>query len=1158
MWSVLSAAIATIVVALLAATPQDWVRSMARDLPAEVFQKPPGPAPTPAPAPSSAPAPATTKTADEPYVVEQLVSRVRVEDDGTDRREGTIRVRVQTEEGVKQWGQVVIGYNSATERLDIGPMEVHKPDGHVITANADAIQDLAIPISRAAPMYSDFRQKHVTVPSLRPGDVLSYRYIHTTHTPVVPGQFWFQFDFESHAIVLDERFELDVPANRKITLKVRPGVETGPVPATAASSDRRVYAWHGSHPIREDSKESDESKKAADAPATTDAQKKAPVPAIQISTFQSWDEVGRWYAGLVRDRATVNAAITAKAEALTRGKTTDVEKLEALSNFVAHEVRYVSISLGVGRYQPHAAADVLANQYGDCKDKHTLLAALASAAGLHVEPVLVHSSLDLDKDVPSPAQFDHVITVMPVGGNRADWIWTDSTSELTPFRYLARPLRGRTGLLSVDAPYPSSSSASSSSITESASLIELPKDPPFEPIERITMAGTISEAGALNVHVEFMVRNDVEPFYRAFFNRVPRSEWATTLRRAFGQGSGISAVDGTIEDVTASEPGDMREPFKFGFRLAAQSHIPLSSGSYSLPANRLVIPHTAERDWKGTEPVSLRDAIDRIKQVRLEFPANVTVRAPVNVSLVKDYAEYRTTYAVEGQTLTIERELRWKMRELPASRSADYLAFVRAVRADEEQQYVIEAKAGAAPSTAVAAGAGAKDLLAAAQRARTAGKHAEAIALYQRVVEAEPKHPSAWNSMGLSHLALAQLDEAEAAFRQQIAVNAFDQYAWNNLGLALRRQHKDDEAAAAYRKQIEINPLDQHASKNLGLLQRDRGQYAEARESLERAASITPKDATIPVALGGVFLHLKQDDQATASFDKAEQISATPLIWNNIAYELAKSHARLDRAQQYAESAIAAVATSLRQVTLDTLTVRAFADVQSLAMYWDTRGWVEVQRGDFASAERYINAAAKLAQRGELLDHLGQVYEREAKTADAIAAYAEALAVKDVQDPDETRSRLTKLAGSRASTAPQMEALVADGMKKLIEQRTIAIPRPSALAGDAPSASVLVVLDSTNMTSAEVKLLGLVGSATADASGGPGGSGGAGAASEASTGADTLAPLIQVLRTAHYSVDWPDNTPTKLVRRGRLQCASGAPACQLILDKPGDVHSLEP
>ena len=88
-----------------------------------------------------------------------------------------------------------------------------------------------------------------------------------------------------------------------------------------------------------------------------------------MTTFQSWSEVGQWYAGLERDRVTPDEKIRAKAAELIRGRNTDKEKIQALYEFVAKSFRYVSLSLGQGRYQPHAAAEVLANQYGDCKEQ---------------------------------------------------------------------------------------------------------------------------------------------------------------------------------------------------------------------------------------------------------------------------------------------------------------------------------------------------------------------------------------------------------------------------------------------------------------------------------------------------------------------------------------------------------------------------------------------------------------------------------------------------------------------------------------------------------------------------------------------------------------------------------------------------------------------
>jgi transglutaminase-like putative cysteine protease len=60
-------------------------------------------------------------------------------------------------------------------------------------------------------------------------------------------------------------------------------------------------------------------------------------------------------------------SVRKKAADLTRGATTPVEKTRRLYDFVARNIRYVSLSFGVGRLQPHAASEVLQNGYGDCK-----------------------------------------------------------------------------------------------------------------------------------------------------------------------------------------------------------------------------------------------------------------------------------------------------------------------------------------------------------------------------------------------------------------------------------------------------------------------------------------------------------------------------------------------------------------------------------------------------------------------------------------------------------------------------------------------------------------------------------------------------------------------------------------------------------------------
>ena len=138
------------------------------------------------------------------------------------------------------------------------------------------------------------------------------------------------------------------------------------------------------------------------------------MPSVQVSTFQSWDEVGTWYGSLQTEQVKSTPLVQAKAAELTKGLKSNEEKIQAIYNFVSLHIHYVGLSFGIGRYQPHAAEDVLSNEYGDCKDKYTLLASLLRAAGYDSWPVLINSSREIDPELPSPGQFDHVIAAIPL------------------------------------------------------------------------------------------------------------------------------------------------------------------------------------------------------------------------------------------------------------------------------------------------------------------------------------------------------------------------------------------------------------------------------------------------------------------------------------------------------------------------------------------------------------------------------------------------------------------------------------------------------------------------------------------------------------------------------------------------------------------------
>ena len=89
------------------------------------------------------------------------------------------------------------------------------------------------------------------------------------------------------------------------------------------------------------------------------------------------------------------------------------------------------------------------HEYGDCKDKDTLLEALLRAKGFTTAPALIGVNVALVPGLPSPASFNHVIPTVDLAepGKPGNQIWLDTTPEVAPFRVLIPQIRDEQALV---------------------------------------------------------------------------------------------------------------------------------------------------------------------------------------------------------------------------------------------------------------------------------------------------------------------------------------------------------------------------------------------------------------------------------------------------------------------------------------------------------------------------------------------------------------------------------------------------------------------------------------------------------------------------------------------------------------------------------------
>jgi len=932
----------------------------------------------------SAPAKPAADYSQQAFVRELVSESYRFENDGTGRRQTDGRIRINSENAVQRFGQLKVGYSALSDKLEISYVRVIKPDGTILNAPESGIQDVTYP---NALMYSDYHEKHISVPSLRPGDVLEYQFVRTIVDPLTPGQFWTTYDFNDRDIVLDERLEIDVPKARPVKLKNEPGFE----PKVSEEGDRRIYRWQHSRLV-------DEEKESGGKTRPPSRHDEDTLPSVQLTTFESWQQLGDWYEGLEKDRRQPTDAIKAKAAQLVEGKTTDMDKVRALYDYVSRDFRYVSLSFGQGRYQPHAAAEVLANGYGDCKDKNTLLAALLAAQGFQSTSVLIGLQHKLDPDSPSPLQFDHVITRVPVDGRE---IWLDSTSGVAPFRMLAFPLRDKQALAMPPGGTPE--------------LVRTPSNLPFESFDKSGVEGSLNDTGKLAAHIHMSARGDAEMGMRFVLQKVPNNKWKEVFE---GSLNATPMKGGEVSNLKIRDTASTEKPIDVDFDVAVSNYFDWSApdAKLPLPVMPIQMPTPAEEDSKNPKPLRLGSSTVASADVKIGLPAKYSVRLPIGVDVKRDYAEYHSNYKFEAGQLIVSRMLQTHATEIPYERRDDYAAFRRTVEADQSQSVMLDNKA---PGTA---GLGKEqspdDLFDSAVQATNSNNYTLAIELFERVAKDDPKHKGLWNNLGRAYLADDQYQKAADAFQKQIDAHPYDEYAYVFQGSAYEGMQRYDDAIARYQKAIEVSPLDVSAHLGLGGVYSKLKRWNEAVPELEKAASLQDKNPLTRVTLGQAYIATGQTEKGMAAFDRAIAISPTPVVWNNIAYALSEQNVQLERASQYADTAINALDTQLRDVNLDSLRQQDLFTANLLYAVWDTKGWVEYKRGNLDVAERYIKAAWDAKASGEVGLHLGEIAEKRGNKEEATRYYLYALVG---QFPSvEARSRLEAL-GISADLDSRME-----------------------------------------------------------------------------------------------------------------------------------------
>jgi tetratricopeptide (TPR) repeat protein len=1047
--------------------------------------------------PASSPAATATKPdlTGGAVVVEKSTMVLRYARDGSSVRTLTVVAHVLSDAGVRETGIITFPFSSLTETLTFDFVRVRKASGEVIQTPVEDAQEVPMPVTQAAPMYSDLRTKQLPVRSLSVGDTLEYQLTIKGTNADSPGAFWHPMSFSGGLPVKEETIELRVPRDLSVLVKSKK-VQ----PVVSDEGDERVYRWK--HETASEYPKKQDKDKAAQVELVQEMYD----PDIAMTSFHSWAEVGAWYRGLIKDRAVPDAAIQAKADELTRGLTTDDAKVDALYHYVATQYRYIAVSFGIGRLQPHTAAEVFRNQYGDCKDKHTLLQAMLAAEKIEAEPVLIGSGARVNEALPMPSQFNHMITLVKLKDRE---VWLDSTPEVAPSRMLMAGLRDKLAL-AIPA-------------VGDAKLVRTEAALPFPSFTRETITGKLEKGGVLTAHFDLTLRGDAEVMYRSAFHQAARAQWQELEQRissASGFAGDVSAVDASMPEKTA-EPFDVSWDYtRKDFGDWENRRFPGMSTWFetkiaddaTAPDRAMVIDPTGEAEVKVT----------------LTLPEGYTVTLPSDVKRSTDFAEYTSTYKLKDRTLEMDRTMRYKVRELPVSEFGAYREFLKAVSDDAGQMLqLVGASAKASTTSAKADNSQAGELVQQAYQSMRAQDQKGARELLDKAKALNDQQGGLWAGYGAVDW-FSNKTQAMADYKKEIDLHPESFFAYQGLISLYQFQGQWSDAEQAMQAWAKADPANPRPRAQLGGLQLTQKRYKDAAASFNEAIVLSTEPDQLKVQLGEAQLKAGDTDAGKKTLHALMDTSDDATLLNGAAYELADSGVDLSASEAASRKAIQMLETRTAAITLAEATNQDFANVTLLAATWDTLGWIEFKESKLAEAESYVRSAWLLLPEAETGEHMGEIYEAEGKKQDAIAAYREAasklwaehLTPQYAQMKETMQSRANMLEGKAKGAAAQD-------------------------ADDAPQdVHTYMVRSPLNRVHARAEFLLLMGDGRADGV-------------RFLSGNEDLKQAIPAIQAVAYRIPLLPHSQAKILRRGSLACTEGEPICLLRL-VPVNAANLTP
>ena len=546
------------------------------------------------------------------------LSVTKVFPNGLSSRTHQIVLRALSPRGVDAARVQSVQYSPDRQQVKIERARIFRKDGTILESKSEGERNLSEPWYG---LYYDVRARVISFPQLEAGDVVEL----VTRTDDSGSNFFADYfgDFAYLQSTQERRisdYVLLGPAGRTFYASATP--LPGLQHTEGKLADGSTWQRWTAHDVR----------KLVPEPSMPGASEV--LAYVHVSTYKTWEDVGKFYWGLVKDQLRVTDEIRAAAQEAVKGipETDEMGRIRAVYDFVVSRTRYVGLEFGINSFKPYPVETILNRRFGDCKDKASLMHAMLEALGIDSRLTLLRMKrLGGIEDVPaSLAVFNHAILYVPKYK-----LFLDGTAEFHGSGELPGDDRGAEVLVVEPG--------------GESKFFRTPEASPSDNTDETRISATLAPDGSAKVEVKASAHGSWTAELRRVFEPADerRARAEENLARAAFPNVKVSSID-------VSDPHDIEKPFTTSIEASASGFaFPSGNGLRFSPfGHRQSFVESYAQLSKRSLPERLPYAQKTVIDAQVKLPQGWTATLPEGARESGPHGSYEVSYARQDGVVT--------------------------------------------------------------------------------------------------------------------------------------------------------------------------------------------------------------------------------------------------------------------------------------------------------------------------------------------------------------------------------------------------------------------------------------------------------------------------------------------------------------------------